>query len=173
MRQMGSGTALENTKSYKSVDRDTPSSNMPKTAVSQSAPHTPVSVPNHCEGQVLRSVPRLLSEPMVSSQTRSSSPGVRSLDNKSCKSDRVSPYFQEKRADAVEGQFNGIEGLRGLKVPPDRAPVHSPKTKKESKFSLKSPHCKQETRGRMMENRKASSVDLIHDGGILGTAAKV
>lgn len=162
MRQMGSGTALENTKCYKSVDRDTPSSNMPKTAVSQSAPHTPVSVPNHAEGQILKSVPRLLSEPMVSSQTRSSSPGVRSLDAKSC---RVSPYFQDRRGD-VEVQFNGIEGLRNLKVPLDRAAVHSPKTKKEpAKFSLKSPLCKQTTRGKL-ENYRSASVDLVQGGEI-------
>ncbi|KAF2879864.1 hypothetical protein ILUMI_26321 [Ignelater luminosus] len=153
MRQFGSGTNLENSKSYKSIDRDTPVNALPRMTVSQSAPHTPVSASNHSDGQVLRSVPRLLSEPMVSSQTRNSSPGIKSLDNKVSKSDRNSPYLQDaKKLDSADYvQVDGIDAYKNLKVPGASVPIHSPRslTKRDSKFQLKSPLVKRDTKSKL------------------------
>lgn len=73
MRQLsGSGIYLENMKSMKSIERDVTSNAINKMAVSQSAPHTPVTAANH-EGPIFKSVPRLLSEPIVN-RTKGGSP---------------------------------------------------------------------------------------------------
>lgn len=143
MRQLGSGSQLENIKSNKSIDRDTPTSNNPKTMISQSAPHTPVSVPNNPDGMFNKSVPRLLSEPIVGQRFRNSSPGVKSLDSRTSK---TSPFLFDKKLDNLEVNCDGIESYKSNKNP--NVPVHSPKgvSKKESKFFLKSPLVKRETK---------------------------
>lgn len=170
MRQFGSGTNLENSKSYKSIDRDTPVNALPRMTVSQSAPHTPVSASNHSDGLVLRSVPRLLSEPMVSSQTRNSSPGIKSLDNKISKSDRNSPYLQDaKKLDSADYvQVDGIDAYKNLKVPGASVPIHSPRslTKRDSKFQLKSPLVKRDTKSKLENVNSVPSkfsADLTED----------
>lgn len=76
MRQLSSsGTYLESMKSMKSIDRDATSNTISRMAVSQSAPHTPVSAPSH-EGPIFKSVPRLLSEPIVN-RSKSCSPSTK------------------------------------------------------------------------------------------------
>lgn len=76
MRQLSSsGIYLENTKSMKSIDRDVTSNTISRMAVSQSAPHTPVSAPTQ-DGPVFKSVPRLLSEPIVN-RSKSCSPSTK------------------------------------------------------------------------------------------------
>lgn len=134
MRQLGSGSQLENSKFYsKSIDRDTTIGNISRMTISQSAPHTPVSAPNH-DTCIIKTVPRLLSEPLVG--TRNPSPGSKSLDSKVLKSQRVSPFFEKKREEEINEASEGTKVSRASSV---CVPVHSPKhlIKKESKFSLK------------------------------------
>lgn len=88
MRQLSSsGMNFENTKYMKSIERDATSNTISRMAVSQSAPHTPVSAPNH-EAPVYKSVPRLLSEPLVN-RSKSCSPNTKSsrLERKTSFSD--------------------------------------------------------------------------------------
>ena len=153
MRQLGSASQLDGSKSsYKSVERDTPTANaIPRTIVSQSAPHTPVSVPGHGDG-LLKSVPRLLSEPAVNARSMNSSPGVKSLDLGKSKSDRNSSHFVEKFETPAE---LGCDGFKSLRAPGAFVPVHSPMSgaKKESKFFLKSPLVKRETKVQIDEQK--------------------
>lgn len=130
MRQLGSGSQLESSKFYsKSMDRDSTIGNISRMAVSQSAPHTPVSAPNH-DSCVIKTVPRLLSEPLVSA--KNPSPGSKSLDPKVLKSQRVSPFLEKKE------EVEGAEGTKVSRAASVSVPVHSPKhVKKESKFSLR------------------------------------
>lgn len=157
MRQLGSAGHLESTKSYKSIDRDTPSIIIPRMMISQSAPHTPVSVPSHPDS-FYKSVPRLLSEPNVGCRTKNSSPGVKSIDSK--KSDRASPFILDnKKLDNLEVNLEGVESFKSFKSPNMCVPVHSPKnlTKRDSKFILKSPLVKRETKVQIENN--CSKVD--------------
>lgn len=134
MRQLGSGSQLESSKFYsKSIDRDTTISNLSRMAVSQSAPHTPVSAPNH-EASIIKTVPRLLSEPLVSA--RNPSPGSKSLDSKVSKPQRVSPFLEKRKDEQITERSEGTKVSRAASV---CVPVRSPKhvIKKESKFSLK------------------------------------
>lgn len=132
MRQLGSGQ-LENSKFYsKSIDRDATISNISKMTVSQSAPHTPVSAPNH-DTSVTKTVPRLLSEPLVG--TRNLSPGSKSLDSKVSKSQKPSPFFEKRKEEQItEGEGTNIPKTASVCVP-----IHSPKhiVKKESKFTVR------------------------------------
>lgn len=161
MRQLGSGSHLDNTRSYKSIDRDTPNNNPPRLTVSQSAPHTPVSS-NHSEGALFKSVPRLLSEPIVGSRLKNSSPAIRSIDFKSSKSERNSPYLLDKKIDNLEINTDGdsTKNLRGPNIP---VPIHSPKclNKKESKFFLKSPLVKRETKIQIESTSKPDSTKNV------------
>lgn len=145
MRQFGSGSNLENSKSYKSIDREN-TGNMPRMTVSQSAPHTPVSAASHSESHNLKTVPRLLSEPIVSSHSRTSSGG------KFSKSDRSSPYLQDKKLNSLE-DTNDTNGVgKSLKVPIVNLSAHSPKVllKRDSRlFSLKSPLVKRDTKSKL------------------------
>lgn len=134
MRQLGSGSQLESSKFYsKSIDRDTTIGHISRMAISQSAPHTPVSAPNH-DVNIIKTVPRLLSEPLVSA--KNPSPGSKSLDCKVSKSQRVSPFLEKKRDEEIG---EGSEGTKVSRAASVCVPIHSPKhvIKKESKFSLK------------------------------------
>lgn len=118
---MGSGSQLENSKFYsKSIDRDATISNISKMIVSQSAPHTPVSAPNH-DTSITKTVPRLLSEPLVGA--RNPSPGSKSLDSKVCKTQKPSPFFEKKK----EGEWTKVSRTSSFCVP-----IHSPKKKLSS-----------------------------------------
>lgn len=148
MRQLESVSNLDGTKSYKSMDRDTPTGgNMTRLTVSQSAPHTPVSA-FHSDINLFKSVPRLLSDPIVSSRTTRSSPGIKSLQL--IRSERCSPYFNDKKIDnATDSNCdldNSNKSLRNSNTP--MVPVHSPKIidKRESRFTLKSPILKKDTK---------------------------
>ncbi|KAJ8970862.1 hypothetical protein NQ314_000986 [Rhamnusium bicolor] len=139
MRQLsGSGGYLENMKSMKSIDRDVTSNTISRMAVSQSAPHTPVSAPNHNEAPTFKSVPRLLSEPIVN-RSKSCSPST-----KTSKLERMASIVTDKKIENCNttdlGDSFKIKNFGGI------APVHSPKhlCKRESKFSLKSPLIKRE-----------------------------
>ncbi|KAH0819801.1 hypothetical protein GEV33_002990 [Tenebrio molitor] len=137
MRQLGSAGHLENMKAYKSMDKEITVNNISKMMVSQSAPHTPVSAPNHTEGPVFKSVPRLLSEPTVGGRSKSSSPAT-----KTSKLERNSPHMLDKRADSEMSDSFKVRSL-GPSVP-----VHSPKhtARKDMKFFLKSPLIKRDTK---------------------------
>lgn len=137
MRQLGSVSQLENMK-MKSIDRDTTSNTISRMAVSQSAPHTPVSGPCHNEGPIFRTTPKLSeSEPTVNRSKSTTSPRHYYRN--------MSPYFQEKRLE-TNNSFDKSDSLRVKNQ--TVVPVHSPKClpKKESKFSLKSPLIKRETK---------------------------
>lgn len=60
------------TKQHKSIERDATVTSIPKVCVSQSAPHTPIAYPN-IECNSGKSVPRGLSEPIVTSRTKHAS----------------------------------------------------------------------------------------------------
>lgn len=133
MRQLGSGCQLENSKFYsKSIDHDATISNISRMTVSQSAPHTPVSASNH-DTSVVKTVPRLLSEPLVGA--RNPSPGSKSLDSKVTKTQKPFPFFERRREEKItEGEGTKVSRAASVCVP-----IHSPKhsVKKESKFSLR------------------------------------
>lgn len=157
MRQLsGSGYYLENMKSMKSIDRDTTSATINRMAVSQSAPHTPVSAPSHNEAPVFKSVPRLLSEPLVN-KSKTSSPNT-----KTSKLERMSSLATEKRSDnfnaADLGDSFKIKNIGGI------VPVHSPKLlcKRESKFSLKSPLIRRETKIQMEAASNRDKLNKVH-----------
>ncbi|CAH0557313.1 unnamed protein product [Brassicogethes aeneus] len=129
MRQLGSGSHLEN----KPMEREITSTTINKITISQSAPHTPVSAPNFNETPIFKAVPRLLSEPIVN-RTKSNSPGPRP---------KTAPINVLEKNGEIADIFNVKCSL-----PPS---VHSPKSpkhlaKKESRFSLKSPLYKRETK---------------------------
>lgn len=165
MRQLESASNLDTSKSYKSIDRDTPTSNMPRLTVSQSAPHTPVSA-NHSETNIFKSVPRLLSEPIVGSRVKTYSPGVKSLDNKLAKSERSSPYFLDKKLDHIEAncEEENNKCIKSLNTP---VPVHSPKisNKKETKFFLKSPILKKDTKVQLENTNKNDKMKFVTADG--------
>lgn len=120
MRQLGSGSQHFYTKS---IDRDSTIGNISmRMALSQSAPHTPVSAPSH-DNPMAKAVPRLLSEPLVAA--KNPSPGAKSLDGRA----KGPSPFPEKRE----------EGTKVARAASVCVPVHSPKhvMKKESKFSLR------------------------------------
>lgn len=76
MRQLSSsGIYLENTKSMKTIERDVTSNTISRMAISQSAPHTPVSAQTN-DSPIFKSVPRLLSEPIVN-RSKSCSPSTK------------------------------------------------------------------------------------------------
>lgn len=136
MRQLaGSGSHLEYLRSGKSIEKDVTVNNLSK-MVSQSAPHTPVSAPNHSEGAIFKSVPRLFSEPMVGSKSKSPV-----HTTKTSRLERNSPRLSERKQDSLEESFK----VRSWGA---AVPVHSPKnlSKKENKFFLKSPLIKRDTR---------------------------
>lgn len=154
MRQLsGSGYYLENMKSMKSIDRDPTINRM---AISQSAPHTPVSAPNHNEAPIFKSVPRLLSEPIVN-RSKTSSPNT-----KTSKLERMSSVATDKKADSYNSTDAGdsfkIKNTGGV------VPVHSPKhlSKRESKFSLKSPLIKRETKVQLENSINRDKLNKVH-----------
>lgn len=128
----------------KSSEKDTPFNNPPRSMISQSAPHTPVSTPGHSECMSFKSVPRLLSEPAVNSKSRSLSPGTKLIDLQNRKSERNSPYMNDKKSENIDLNCDGTKYLRNSLF----VPVHSPKdmNKKEAKFFLRSPLVKRETK---------------------------
>lgn len=160
MRQLESVSNLNSTKSYKSIDRDTPTGNMPRLTVSQSAPHTPVST-GHPDHNFCKSVPRLLSEPIVGSCVKSNSPGVKSLQF--IKSERSSPFFNDKKFDNNTDSNCDLDSNKSNKIFNTPVPVHSPKiiNKRENKFFLKSPILKKDTKIQLdnpIKNDKMKSV---------------
>ncbi|KAG5885373.1 Adenylyl cyclase 78C [Gonioctena quinquepunctata] len=160
MRQLsGSGNYLENMKYMRSIDVDVTSSNINRMTVSQSAPHTPVSASNH-EGPIFKSVPRLLSEPIVN-RSKSCSPCTKTSRlerNISNLADRKTEGFTTDHNDSFKVKPAGV------------VPVHSPKhlNKKESKFSLKSPLIRRETKTQLENSintdklNKMNSLDGTH-----------
>lgn len=163
MRQLGSGSHLESSKSYKSID--TPTINVPRTMISQSAPHTPVSVPIHPDS-LYKSVPRLLSEPNVGAKAKSLSPGIKSMDSASKKSDKSSPFFVDKKLDNLDVNLDAVDGVKTLKSPSITVPIHSPKNlnKNNPKFFLKSPIIKRDTKIQLENNVKLESRKKSLDG---------
>ncbi|CAH1986816.1 unnamed protein product [Acanthoscelides obtectus] len=144
MRQLsGSGTYLENMKSMRSIDHDPIPNNHHKMAVSQSAPHTPVSATSH-EGSIFKSVPRLLSEPIVN-RSKSCSPG--------------SKGHRDRKLDSYANDLNDSFKIKNTNV----VAAQSPK-KKDSKFSLRSPLIKRETKVQVDRDRlnKVHSLDGTH-----------
>lgn len=142
MRQVGFGCTTENYKS-KFSDKDTPSTNLPRSAVSQSAPHTPVSTPGHSECIPFKTVPRLLSEPAVNSKSRTLSPGTKLLDLQARRSEKNSPYMNDKKVESIDSNMDGVKTVRNSLF----VPIHSPKeTTKKEKFFLRSPLVKRETK---------------------------
>ncbi|GLV37822.1 Adenylyl cyclase 78C [Carabus blaptoides fortunei] len=132
MRHMDSGISLDSRKtSVKQQEKET-MYNVLRPHISQSAPHTPVSAPQYePDGVYLKSVPRLLSEPTVSTSGQSVSPGIRSLD--SANSNR-SPFFNDKKVDNCgnnakeDMSFNQSKvGVKSIQIQNNIAPVHSPK----------------------------------------------
>lgn len=106
MRQLSSsGIYLENIKSMKSIDRDVTSNTISRMAVSQSAPHTPVSAPIH-EGPVFKSVPRLLSEPIVN-RSKSCSPST-----KTSRLERRTSISNDKKI----GEYIGVDPMESNRV---------------------------------------------------------
>ncbi|KAL1490421.1 hypothetical protein ABEB36_013120 [Hypothenemus hampei] len=148
MRQIGSQNLMDGMKSMKSIDRDLTSNTISRMAVSQSAPHTPVSATNHYEGPPFKSVPRLLSEPIVNRSK--SSPG----------SNGKRPH-----KDPIGGVENS-ENIK-MKVSEPIVPIHfSPKhvLKRDTKFSLKSPLGKRDGKVHMDGSKlnKVHSLDGTH-----------
>lgn len=160
MRQLGSGSHLENMKSYKSIEKDITVNNINKMMVSQSAPHTPVSAPNHTEGSIFKSVPRLLSEPMVGYRPKSCSPAT-----KTSKLERNSPHLIDRRGDGDLSDSFKVRSL-GPHVPIHSSPKHS--AKKDMKFFLKSPLIRRETKiqlergGSREKPERINSLDGTH-----------
>nr|CAI5841533.1 unnamed protein product [Callosobruchus analis] len=146
MRQLsGSGTYLENMKSMRSIDQDPIPNNHHKMAVSQSAPHTPVSATSH-EGSIFKSVPRLLSEPIVNSlcyRSKSCSPG--------------SKGHRDRKLDSYANDLNDSFKIKNTNV----VAAQSPK-KKESKFSLKSPLIKRETKVQVDSSAHRDRLNKVH-----------
>lgn len=132
MRQMDSGISLDSRKSSVKQQEKETTYNVLRTHISQSAPHTPVSAPLYePDGVYLKSVPRLLSEPTVSTTGQNVSPGIRSLDSANSKR---SPFFNDKKVDNCDNnvkddkQFNQSKvGVKSIQIQNNIAPVHSPK----------------------------------------------
>lgn len=118
-------------------------------AVSQSAPHTPVT--SYGDG-AMKTVPRLLSEPLVTAKNHPS-PGVKSLEGKNSKCERISPFLN-KKSESVDNSCDEPRVAKVSRAGSVCVPVHSPKghSKKESKFSLKSPLVKKETKIHLENN---------------------
>ncbi|XP_063922796.1 adenylate cyclase type 8-like isoform X4 [Zophobas morio] len=161
MRQLGgSGSHLENMKAYKSIEKDVIANNINKMMVSQSAPHTPVSAPSHAEGPIFKSVPRLLSEPMVGYRSKQSSPAT-----KTSKLERNSPHMMERRADNEMTDSFKVRSL-GAAVPVHQSPKHG--GRKDMKFFLKSPLIKRDTKiqlergGSKEKPERINSLDGTH-----------
>lgn len=157
MRQLsGSGYYLENMKSMKSIDRDPTSNTINRMAISQSAPHTPVSAPNHNEAPTFKSVPRLLSEPIVN-RSKTSSPNT-----KSSKLERMASVATDRKNDSYNSTDPGdsfkIKNFGGV------VPVHSPKhlSKRESKFSLKSPLIRRDTKVQLENSLNRDKLNKVH-----------
>nr|XP_023015323.1 adenylate cyclase type 8-like [Leptinotarsa decemlineata] len=154
MRQLsGSGTYLENMKSMKSIDRDVTSNTLNRMTVSQSAPHTPVSTSNH-DGPVFKSVPRLLSEPIVN-RSKSCSPCT-----KTSRLERNISILNDKKMEVCTNDSNDTSKAKPTGV----VPVHSPKhlNKKESKFSLKSPMTRRETKIQLENSMNRETLNKVH-----------
>lgn len=130
MRQIDSTQNLDCRKSSVKQDKE-PNYNIIRNHISQSAPHTPVSGPMfETEGVYLKAVSRLLSEPTVSSTTRSSlSPGLKPLEGTG--DVKKSPFFSDKKPDQSakdpnlypKDSFNNKKGSQNNNI----VPVHSPK----------------------------------------------
>ncbi|KAJ8960771.1 hypothetical protein NQ318_020065 [Aromia moschata] len=133
MRQLsGSGVYFENMKSMKSIDRDATCNTISRMA----------------------SVPRLLSEPIVN-RSKSCSPST-----KTSKLERMASNAAEKK---VEYAATDLNDSFKLKNPGGIVPVHSPKhlSKRESKFSLRSPLIKRDTK-LQMENSNRDRLNKVH-----------
>ncbi|XP_060516864.1 adenylate cyclase type 8 [Cylas formicarius] len=128
MRQIGSQN-LDNMKSLKSIDRDLTSSNISRMAISQSAPHTPVSAPSH-DAPLFRGVPRLLSEPIVNRSR--SSPGVKPRESRHAKV----PNLTENHSSGDTTERFKVKSVEPV-APVHYSPKHVPR--RDMKFSLRSP----------------------------------
>lgn len=174
MRQLGSACHLEHTKSYhKSIERDIiVVNNASRMTVSQSAPHTPVSSsPTHQhDGAAFRTVPRLLSEPIVGARCRNNT--TCSPPTKTSRLENNSSFLKEKKLD----NMNSFDMSDSFRVKPftssqQPVPVHSPKGRKDvSKFFVKSPLMKRDTMRIQVENsinlrdNNKDNVNSISDG---------
>ncbi|CAH1183630.1 unnamed protein product [Phaedon cochleariae] len=149
MRQLsGSGIHLENAKSMKSIDRENASNALHRMTASQSAPHTPVSAATH-DGPLFKAVPRLLSEPIVN-RSKSCSPGT-----KTSRLEKNAFSLVEKK-----NEFNDSFKIKNTGI----VPVHSPKhmIKKESKFSLRSPLIRRETKVQLENATNKEKLNKVH-----------
>ncbi|XP_019763467.2 adenylate cyclase type 8 isoform X2 [Dendroctonus ponderosae] len=153
MRQLGSQT-LDNMKSIKSIDRDITTNAISRMTVSQSAPHTPVSSSNHSDCLPFKSVPRLLSEPIVN---RSRSSPNSSSQKRSLKETNKAMVVEGAALEASDFKTKRSEAI---------APVHSPKhaLRRDTKFSLRSPLGKRDARVKLEGNKlnKVHSLDGTH-----------
>ncbi|GJQ67397.1 hypothetical protein Trydic_g8273 [Trypoxylus dichotomus] len=156
MRQLGSVNHMDNYKSNRSSEKDTPSSHLPRMTVSQSAPHTPVSTPGHADCMPFKTVPRLLSEPAVNSKSRSLSPSMKMIDLQNRRSEKNSPCMGDKKSDSIDVNCDGVKILRNSLF----VPVHSPKdlSKREAKFFLNTPLVKRNTTKIQVESPKADKM---------------
>ncbi|XP_030767972.1 adenylate cyclase type 8-like isoform X2 [Sitophilus oryzae] len=147
MRQLSSQN-LENMKSMKSIDRDITSATINRMAVSQSAPHTPVSSSVHLENTNFKPVSRLLSEPIVNRSSSLASHKKSKADNKT----------------VIDN--GAIDETENFKVKPSEAivPVHSPKhcIKRDTKFSLRSPLGRKEARVQIEAAHLRDRLNKVH-----------
>ncbi|KAI4466400.1 adenylate cyclase type 1 [Holotrichia oblita] len=162
MRQLGSANQIENYKSSRSNEKDAPSNHVPRATVSQSAPHTPVSTPGHAECMPFKTVPRLLSEPAVNSKCRSLSPSTKMIDLQNRRSEKNSPYLNDKKSENIESNYDNVKTVRNTLF----VPVHSPKdlSKRETKFFLKSPLVRREAMKIQVESPKSDKLTPRVDG---------
>lgn len=146
---------------YKSSMKEKDSSNRSRMHISQSAPHTPVSTPHENEGMTFKSVPRLLSEPLVNSNSHS--PSQRSVDS----GVRKSPFLNDKKSEISQSTLNGDSCQDSLTVKNNYAnivPVHSqfltpkdcipksPIVKRDTKIQLEN--------NKMVHAKMSSNTDL-------------
>ncbi|XP_056644231.1 adenylyl cyclase 78C isoform X2 [Diorhabda sublineata] len=154
MRQFsGSGAYLENMRSMKSMERDLTSNTINRMAVSQSAPHTPVTAANH-EGPIFKSVPRLLSEPIVN-RSKSCSPST-----KTSRLERQISVSADRREDVIDDNINDNIKVKTTTIVPVHSPKHLPK--RESKFSLKSPLSRRETKIQIENAINREKLNKVH-----------
>ncbi|KAK9712968.1 Adenylate and Guanylate cyclase catalytic domain [Popillia japonica] len=200
MRQLGSVNQIENYKSSKPTDKDTASNHLPRAAVSQSAPHTPVSTPGH-QGHRLQpptarrrlpirtphprldAGPRRMHAVQIRTATvigtggqfeeqkpiaereddRSLSPSGKMIDLQNRRSEKNSPYLNDKKSETMDGNYeNVIKTARNTLF----VPVHSPKdlSKRETKFFLKSPLVRRDAMKIQVESPKSDKLARV-DGG--------
>lgn len=123
--------------------------------ISQSAPHTPVSAPSHDnDANHFKSIPRLLSEPMVN--LNSQSPSQKSMDSNL----RKSPFLNDKKSITSElsaqdeDKHHSNQNTLNVKNIQNIAPVHnSLLVPNKENFIHKSPLVKRNTKIQLENNK--------------------